>query len=130
MKQTYSYEAYLEEAGVITFEECGKIYERMINAAPESDPEFDKLFENMLERAVIYAGYRQKWFSMNLRERLAMDEERSRNHDLFIRAKNDLAKYMYSKKLDIVWDDMLGEERKRIGDFGCYLTFLRSLQAR
>lgn len=37
---------------------------------------------------------------------------------------------MYEHKLGNDWDDWLGEERKRIGDFACYVVLLQGLEAR
>lgn len=56
--------------------------------------------------------------------------ERTRCHNLVISAKNKLSVYMYEHKLDNDWDDWLGEERKRIGDFACYVVLLQGLEAR
>lgn len=56
--------------------------------------------------------------------------ERTRCHNLVISAKNKLSVYMYEHKLGNDWDDLLGEERKRIGDFACYVVLLQGLDAR
>lgn len=56
--------------------------------------------------------------------------ERTRCHNLVISAKNKLSVYMYEHKLGNDWDDWLGEERKRIGDFACYVVLLQGLDAR
>lgn len=56
--------------------------------------------------------------------------ERTRCHNLVIGAKNKLSVYMYEHKLGNDWDDWLGEERKRIGDFACYVVLLQGLEAR
>ena len=45
-------------------------------------------------------------------------------------AENKLSVYMYEHKLGNDWDDWLGEERKRIGDFACYVVLLQGLEAR
>ncbi len=56
--------------------------------------------------------------------------ERTRCHNFVISAKNKLSVYMYEHKLGNDWDDWLGEERKRIGDFACYVVLLQGLEAR
>lgn len=56
--------------------------------------------------------------------------ERTCCHNLVISAKNKLSVYMYEHKLGNDWDDLLGEERKRIGDFACYVVLLQGLDAR
>lgn len=130
MANFVTYQEYLKEENSLTLEEAEKIYIAIINQAPAGDREFEKLFSTMQERAVTYAGYRAKWLTQTLQERLEVDETRSRHHDLFIKAKNDLAKYMYANKMNVDWEDDLGEPRKRVGDFACYMVFLMSLHAR
>ena len=130
MANLVTYQEYLKEEGALTVEAAEKIYLAIVNQVPVGDREFEKLFTTMQERAVTYAGYRAKWLTMSLQERLDADETRSRHHDLFIKAKNDLAKYMYANKMNVDWEDDLGEARKRVGDFACYMVFLMSIHAR
>ena len=75
-------------------------------------------------------GIRATWFNLNFGERAAADADRTRKHDLFIKAKDKLAEYMYENKMNIDWDDELGAQRKRIGDFACYMVFLIAVSER
>lgn len=125
-----SYETYLEENGAMDFEEMNKIYHMIIDQVPQNDAKFDELFKKLTEQAVLYTAHRARWMSMNTQEHLAIDEERSRVHNLFISYKKSLAQYMYDIKLNIAWEDKLGDDRKRIGDFACFLVFIRSINAR
>ena len=125
-----TYEEYLKADNALALDKAEKIYRAIVSQEANGDAEFRRLFATMQERAVSYAEYRAKWLTMSLAQRLEVDETRSRHHDLFIKAKNDLAKYMYSNKMNIDWEDELGEDRKRIGDFACYMVFLMSLHAR
>lgn len=70
-------------------------------------------------------GTRNRW-----QRKEQADAERTRCHNLVISAKNKLSVYMYEHKLGNDWDDWLGEERKRIGDFACYVVLLQGLEAR
>lgn len=72
----------------------------------------------------------QIWNQKSLAEKGQADAERTRCHNLVISAKNKLSVYMYEHKLGNDWDDWLGEERKRIGDFACYVVLLQGLEAR
>lgn len=125
-----TYQKYLENNNALSVEEAEKIYCAIISQKIADDREFQQLFAGMQERAVSYAGYRAKWITLSQQEKMEIDEARSRHHDLFIKAKNDLVKYMYRNKMNIDWDDELGEDRKRIGDFACYMVFVMSLHAR
>ena len=130
MDKTIVYEEFLKLPGALSFEEADRIYGMIVERAPEHDRDFDTKFQVLVERAEKYVSYRAGWLSRSLQERLEIDEERSRAHDLFIKAKDQLSTYMYEQKLGNDWDDLLGEERKRIGDFACYLVYLRSILAR
>lgn len=130
MDKTLVYEAFLKMPGALSFEEANRIYNMIVECAPENDREFDARFQALVERAEKYAAYRAGWLGMSRQEKMEIDEERSRNHDLFIKAKNQLSTYMYEQKLGNDWDDLLGEERKRIGDFACFLVYVRSVLAR
>ena len=130
MANLVTYQDYLKEENSLTLEEAEKIYLAIVSQGQSKDREFERLFGILQERAVNYAGYRAKWLLQSLPERLEVDATRSRHHDLFIKAKNDLANYMYANKMKIDWADQLGDARKRIGDFACYMVFLMSLHAR
>lgn len=130
MANYVTYQEFLKGADALSLEDAEKIYQAIIGCDLKHDREFERLFTVLQERAVIYVGYRAKWLNISLQERMEIDETRTRNHDLFIKAKNDLVKYMYEHKANVDWDDVLGENRKRIGDFACYMVFLMSLNAR
>ncbi len=130
MQGIITYEEYLKNENALSIEEAERIYKSIVNQEIADGREFQRLFAILQGRAVEYAGYRAKWLVMSQHEKMEIDETRSRHHDLFIKAKNDLVKYMYNNKMNIDWDDELGEERKRIGDFACYMVFLMSLHAR
>lgn len=130
MNKKITYQQYLKEPNALTIEIADKIYQMLLVNAPENDVKFDELFQSFCESAAEYAGYRANWLSMSMQEQLEIDEVRTRKHNIFLKTKNDLSKYMYENNMNNDWDDLLGEERKRVGDFGCYVTFLRSIHAR
>ncbi len=130
MANLVTYQEYLKEENSLTIEEAEKIYLAIMGQNPSRDREFERLFGILQERAVNYAEYRARWLLQSLHERLEADATRSRHHDLFIKAKNDLVNYMYANKMNTDWADELGDARKRIGDFACYMVFLMSLHAR
>lgn len=126
-----TYEKNLKEQDSITIEECEKIYTAIVGQIEANqDGRAEQLFAEMQKCAIVYADIRAKWFNLNLGERAAADADRTRKHDLFIKAKNKLAEYMYENKMSIDWDDELGSRRKRIGDFACYMVFLIAVSER
>lgn len=126
-----TYESYLGEPNSITLEECHRIYSDIVGQIQgKKDSKAEALFKELQQRAIAYAAIRAGWFNLSYGERAEADADRTRKHDLFIKAKSDLATYMYENKMNIDWEDRLGTQRKRIGDFACYMVFLISLHER
>lgn len=126
-----TYENNLKEPDSITIEECEIIYKDIVGQINDKkDGRAEQLFTEMQKCAITYAGIRANWFHLSFSERAAADADRTRKHDLFIKAKDRLAEYMYENKMNIDWDDKLGTQRKRIGDFACYMVFLIAVSER
>jgi len=60
----------------------------------------------------------------------AMDAARTRAHDLFIEACDMMGRCMQNEKEDFSWRGELGNDRKEIGDFACYIHLILGLVAR
>lgn len=120
----------LNDNTVFSYTQAEKAYKMIKDAYPEKDVKLKYLFTDMIEKAVHYTEYRLKWSLASMQERMAMDEERSRCHNLFIAALNRLSVYMYENKYDNSWEDLIGSDRKRIGDFACYIAYIYSVDAR
>ncbi|OPY13168.1 MAG: hypothetical protein A4E69_01778 [Syntrophus sp. PtaB.Bin138] len=84
----------------------------------------------LLRSAVSYAGIRAQWQLSSPEERFAMNEDRTRAHDAFIEACDEMGKGMYNENEDASWRGKLGDDRKEIGDFACYLNLILGLAAR
>lgn len=55
---------------------------------------------------------------------------RSMKHDAFITSLNVLARIAEKEGIDNSWRDDLGEDRKRIGDFACYISYITGISNR
>lgn len=80
-----------------------------------------KLKNELIEAAIIYARIRTDWYFMEDDERRANDETRTRAHNTFIDCCNILSREMIKAGEDAKWRMMLGNDRKIIGDFACYI---------
>jgi len=92
-----------------------------------------KLVEKRMEffhKAAEYARIRVDWQLSTPGERLQLDEKRRALHDGFIEACNGLSRDMQAEGEDISWREDLGEDRKEIGDFACYINLILGLVAR
>ncbi len=98
-------------------------------------PEFAAVFEaierssdaelkrQLYRKAVDYAMIRAEWYFCAVAERAERDRARSAAHDSFIDTCNILSRAMNRAKEDNSWRAALGNDRKRIGDFACYVTY-------
>ena len=124
-----TYKEYLKQETSLPFEEAMQIWNQIAEQG-EADAACRELIDRFLKCAVDYVRIRNGWNQKSLAEKGQADAERTCCHNLVISAKNKLSVYMYEHKLGNDWDDWLGEERKRIGDFACYVVLLQGLEAR
>ena len=99
-----------------------------IEEAVSDDPH--GLRQDLICRAIRYARLRSDWQVSTPEARQKMDAERTAAHNTFIDACNILTRDMQRQGLDIAWRAHLGEDRKEIGDFACYLHCILGLRAR
>ena len=72
---------------------------------------------------------------MDLQERAAEDEYRTQRHDAFLNSLSMMRTVLDKMGKSTEWFDMLGEDiqktnRRRAGDFACYVVLMRSLGTR
>lgn len=84
----------------------------------------------MLGQAVRYARLRVDWLLAGIDRDPALDASRSRAHDAFIDSLNILSREAARRGQSVSWRERLGDDRKVIGDFACYLHAILGLQAR
>lgn len=66
----------------------------------------------------------------NEEERKELDEIRTISHNSLIDACNILSRNMEKSGENIEWRKKLGNDRKVIGDFACFVNFVLGLRAR
>ncbi len=80
-----------------------------------------KLKTELFEMAVRYARIRADWYFMSNDEKRNNDELRTRSHNSLLDACNILSREMLKAGEDAAWRVELGNDRKAIGDFACYV---------
>ncbi|SDM66102.1 hypothetical protein [Sediminibacillus halophilus] len=133
MSNIVTYETYLQAIDNLTFEESTDIYNEIIKSANTNDQEFQEFWEDMMDNAITYANTRAKWSIQTSTERREVDERRTRQHNGFMASLKLIASYMKEQNWNAAWFDRLGtieNDRKRFGDFACYLVFINSINAR
>jgi len=88
------------------------------------------LKDDLVRSAVRYARLRTDWALATPDQRLEMDRERSRAHTAFIDCCNILSRNMGKAGEDNSWRMKLGDDRKDLGDFACYLHCLLGILSR
>jgi len=85
---------------------------------------------HLFRKAVEYAGIRAEWQLSEPEKRVATSEVRTKAHDAFIEACDMMGRRMSDEGEDASWREDLGDDRKEIGDFACYLHLILGLAAR
>ena len=128
-----TYEEYLNhKAGhVLKIGDALSIYTRMAESIAKCEHEAKKeLWDDFVQRCFKYTLVRCKWEFMDYQERIDADPSRTRMHDTVIDSIEILARLANKEGMDISWRDDLGNERKRLGDFACFVTYITGISNR
>ena len=128
-----TYEAYLAHpaGNILTLEDALSIYAKMAESIKKCTLE-DKMdfWNNFLKKAADYTYIRNNWELMSREEKMDADARRTSNHDAFITSVNILARIAEKEGVDNSWREMLGDARKRIGDFACFVSYITGISNR
>lgn len=110
----------------LTFQEAEEILNLINMHTPREDAD---LLENMEKKAVRYVRFRSDWAFMTPPEKAEADEDRTSAHNSFITALSMLAR-LHGSGAD-EWTAILDmSDRKRVGDFACWLTAIIAIRQR
>lgn len=112
----------------LSYEEATKIYADIVNGLNMCTQEYKReLVEGMKLRAIRYANKRAEWECMTPEERRDADAGRTSSHNAFIDQMNIIKRMLDTEGIDTSWREELGDDRKRIGDFACYMAYIFSV---
>lgn len=123
-----TYEDYRTMPGSLAFGEMSALHKEILDDA-KFDADSADLFKNVFAAAVKYSQSRAGWPLWDGAKRQE-DYTRTSRHNQVIDSLNILARYLKMQGKPASWRDALGDDRKQIGDFACYLVFIGSLNAR
>lgn len=129
----FDYQAYLKKNDSITMEQAAEIYRKICDSFDPDDEDGMDILGEYLTAAAKYAGIRAGWNRLSREEKADTDANRTACHNKVIFHLNILSRYLASKGKDTQWRDELGDEkenRKKIGDFACYVALMEGLDAR
>ena len=128
-------EDYRKMEKSLTLEEMQQLHQDMMTGV--GDDEYGlELYEELVEQANRYVTFRSNWPLWSREQKTEKDSNRTSCHDSLIIKFNQLAKYMEIQGKDIEWRHKLRHieddpyNRKRIGDFACYIVFVNCLCTR
>ena len=75
-----------------------------------------------------YAQVRTQWSFLTKEERLERNQSRTLKHNALISSANALSRNMVQNEEDASWRAELGTDRRRIGDFACYVACFIGLE--
>jgi len=77
--------------------------------------------KSLYKAAVNYASKRTEWYFLTQEERVEQDGSRSIIHNRFIDSCNQFSRQQSAIAEDNRWRALLGNDRKIIGDWACFL---------
>ena len=113
---------------VLTYQEAESVYAAIREALDRNDPDVVSLYEDMIMYAARYSNIRVGWNAMTREQRIETDSRRTAAHDAFIASVNIIARIQ--GEAGAKWKECLTDDRKRIGDFACYVALFQGLEAR
>lgn len=135
MIQLNTYENYLSSPDTLPFETANSIHMEVIQEANINDTIFNELWEEVIESAITYTKNRAEWRTYTRERKVETDKLRTGKHNRFIVSLTVLKRYMNTQNWSTSWSNQLGLEereknRKKIGDFANYLTYVYALNGR
>lgn len=88
------------------------------------------LRRELFQKALEYARIRAQGMVSSLEQRKDMNQRRTLAHNSFIEACNIMSRNMEKNDEDNSWRADLGDDRKVIGDFACYIHCFLGIEAR
>ena len=86
--------------------------------------------EDFVNLAVRYAEIRVKWLFADTEKQTLIGHDRAVCHNAFISTCDILSRNMEKHGEGSTWRKVLGDDRKRVGDFACYLHCILAISAR
>ena len=126
-----SYETYRKMNYILPIEDAMEIYNGMLETLSQCKVEGKTDIVNELMRsACYYTEVRMSWELKTNSEKAADDPSRALAHDAVIRYVNIVARMINNAGIETPWRDKLGNDRKRIGDFGCFIGWITAINNR
>ncbi|WP_239724965.1 MULTISPECIES: hypothetical protein [unclassified Mammaliicoccus] len=136
-----TYLTVINDKDTLGFEECEKIYTKMVQNIDINDSEDIEYWNDLINACSEYTKERSSWLLLSKQQRIDRDKNRSAIHDGLLVKLNIIKRLFESKNLDVKWFNVfkinsdLGVEkvnihRKRVGDLANYIAYIYAINSR
>ena len=125
-----TYSELTEKNKVLTFIESNEIYIEIISVLNRHDTEEMEYWNDFITSSIEYLEIRSTWLFLSREEKLKKDPLRTGIHNTVIRNLTVLKRIVEHKHEHTEWYYLLNDDRKRIGDFACYVSYIHSLSSK
>lgn len=126
----FTYDDFTSEIGHLSFQDCQSIHQKILEAADKNDEVFQNYWHQLTEACVEYTQARGEWWTLTKEERQERDSSRTTKHEKVIFNLKIVRTIIEKNAGDTSWYDTFKDDRKRIGDFACYITYVYAINAR
>lgn len=131
----FDYDEILSKAPVLSFEEAKNAHQLILSTIDVAGKDANDLYSDLVDACISYANIRAIWSTSTNKVRSDIDLKRTGKHNAVISSLNALERYLNQKNIDTSWRKIVGtgtvgQERKRQGDFACYIAYVCGLAAR
>ena len=113
---------------VLSYAEAKEIYGTINAHLNRTDADMVGLYQDMVARAIRYAHIRAGWAALTREQKRDQDAGRTSAHDAFIASLNIIART--EGEVGAAWKERLADDRKRNGDFACYIALFEGIGSR
>ena len=126
-----SYETYLKMNYILQIEDAMEIYNGMLETLSLCKVEGKAdIVHELVRSSCYYTEVRMSWEFKTNAEKVADDPNRTLAHNAVIRNVDIVARMINNAGIETPWRDKLGNDRKRIGDFGCFIGWITAINNR
>ncbi|WP_414047656.1 hypothetical protein ACMGE7_01910 [Macrococcus equi] len=127
-----TYDKAKEQKDLLDFETAHGIYAKMIAEINLNDSEFKEYWDEFIDSCINYSNFRSLCLTLSREEKNEndFDAKRTKTHDGLFKNLNVIKRYLEHEDKNTDWFDEITEERKRIGDFVNFISYIYALNAR
>lgn len=120
---------------VLQISKAALAWDLLIASGKTADEDFQELLTEFVTDCVKYANVRGNWNLLTQEEKRATDNRRTQLHNLVVSGLNILERYLKSQGKDTSFREIVGrsaegQERKRQGDFACFVAYVSGISGR